>query len=145
MLTIHYPPFRADDDDEFLEMTVIGIRAYAEELCGFSHETLKRAWRCVIKEHKTERWPVLGTILEACEAVPQPGQSSGRNAGDGYMPASTEEQAMFAALGMTRSMIRPSERFDLRERYRKRTGRVGPNESSPYREQNELGDDARDR
>ena len=65
MLTLFYPPFRASDDVEMLAMSVTAIRAYAEDLAGYPEAQLRRAWREVRRNHKTERWPTINAILEA--------------------------------------------------------------------------------
>ena len=65
MLTLFYPPFRAADDVEMLELSVKGIRAYAEDLAGFPEDRIRAAWRQVRREHKVERWPTINAILEA--------------------------------------------------------------------------------
>lgn len=76
MLTLFYPPFRADNDDELLDQTVVALRAYTEDLAGFSEEQLRRAWRGVRRTHKTERWPTIHAILDALG-----GHGEGRTSG----------------------------------------------------------------
>lgn len=73
MLTLYYPPFRADDDVELLEMCLTSIRAYVEDLAEFDADTLGRAWRDVRRRHKVERWPTISDIRDACLAA-QPRQ-----------------------------------------------------------------------
>jgi hypothetical protein len=66
MLSLYYPPFRADDENEMLDLAVTGIRAYVEDLSEFSAADLERGWREVRRNHKVERWPTIGAIREAC-------------------------------------------------------------------------------
>jgi len=66
MMILFYPPFRASTDDELLEQASIGAKAYVEDLAEFRVETLADAWRQVRREHKTERWPTIQTIRDAC-------------------------------------------------------------------------------
>lgn len=86
MLTLFYPPFRAADDVEMLELSVKGIRAYAEDLADQPEHILRRAWREVRRVHKVERWPTIQVILEAC----QQGGGAGQKAG-GYRQATDAE------------------------------------------------------
>ncbi len=69
MLGLYYPPFRADDDVELLDLAVTGIRAYVEDLSEFSGDTLSAGWRTCRRDHRTERWPTIGAIREACLAA----------------------------------------------------------------------------
>lgn len=66
MLVLYYPPFRAADDAELLGMTVTAITAYVEELSRFDEDRITRAWADVRSRHKTQGWPVLGVIVDAC-------------------------------------------------------------------------------
>lgn len=128
MLTLHYPPFRAEDDDELLEMAAVALRAYAEELAPFDRIALSRAWREVLKDHKTERWPVLGVILDACRASAPSGSRASAPGSDNCRPATAEELEIFVELGYPRTMLRPSERPGLIEQYRRKTGHGSPAE-----------------
>lgn len=84
---LFYPPFRAADDVEMLELSAKGVRAYAEDLAGFTMEQLRSAWREVRRNHKTERWPTINAILDAIGASKKP---SGRPGARRF--ASVEEQ-----------------------------------------------------
>ena len=75
MLTLYYPPFRASTDEELLEQATVGIRAYVEDLAEFRRGTLADAWRTVRRQHKTERWPTIHAIRDAC--LTATGQRSG--------------------------------------------------------------------
>lgn len=86
MLTLFYPPFRAADDVEMLELSVKGVRAYAEDLADQPEHVLHRAWREVRRTHKIERWPTINAILEACNEGRAPAGRSG-----GYRMASDAE------------------------------------------------------
>jgi hypothetical protein len=87
MLTLFYPPFRAADDVEMLELSVKGIRAYAEDLADHPEHVLRKAWREVRRVHKTERWPTINVILEACRS------GSGSGGGSrGYRRANPDEE-----------------------------------------------------
>lgn len=66
MLLLYYPPFRATDEAELLALTVIGLDAYVEELSRFDEDTLAKAWREVRARHRTQGWPVIGVIVDAC-------------------------------------------------------------------------------
>jgi hypothetical protein len=89
MLTLFYPPFRAADDIEMLELSVTGIRAYAEDLAGFPADDLRRGWREVRRTHKPERWPTINAILEAIGGTAQERRKPG-----GLHTASPEEQEL---------------------------------------------------
>jgi len=65
MLVLFYPPFRAADEVEMLELSAKGVRAYAEDLSGYTEDQLRKAWRQVRREHKVERWPTINAILDA--------------------------------------------------------------------------------
>ena len=62
---LFYPPFRAADEVEMLELSAKGVRAYAEDLAGYNEDQLRKAWRQVRREHKVERWPTINAILDA--------------------------------------------------------------------------------
>ena len=66
MLVLYYPPFRAADDAELLDMTITGITAYVQELSRFDEDRIAMAWADVRSRHKTQGWPVLGLIVDAC-------------------------------------------------------------------------------
>lgn len=66
MLLLYYPPYRAQDEDELLSTTVLAISAYVEDLAAIDPDVLAEAWREVRSRHKTQGWPTLGTILDAC-------------------------------------------------------------------------------
>lgn len=67
MLVLYYPPFRAADDIELLDMSVIGARAYVEDLEGFEPDAIAEGWRRCRRLHKVERWP---TLQEWASQVP---------------------------------------------------------------------------
>lgn len=128
MLTLFYPPFRAADDVEMLELSVKGIRAYAEDLAGYPEEQLRKAWRQVRREHKVERWPTINAILEAIGAD----QSGGTRAPGRYRQATPEEQDLQRqAYGEVR-MMNVSDRDvahhrrDAERRQRRETGGYNP-------------------
>lgn len=66
MLTLYYPPFRADDDVELLQLSTVGIRAYIDDLAEFDAETLANGWREARRAHKVERWPTISDIRDRC-------------------------------------------------------------------------------
>jgi hypothetical protein len=66
MLLLYYPPYRAADDSELLAMVITGIEPYVEDLAVFDEDRLAAAWRHVRRRHKTQGWPVLGVIMDAC-------------------------------------------------------------------------------
>lgn len=66
MLTLFYPPFRADTDEELLEQAVVALRRYVLELRPFDRDTIERAWGEVVSNHKVERWPTIGVIAAEC-------------------------------------------------------------------------------
>lgn len=69
MLLLFYPPFRAIDDVELLELSIRGVKAYAEDLCEFSPEVLQDGWREARRNHRVERWPTISDIRDACLAA----------------------------------------------------------------------------
>lgn len=69
MLVLYYPPFRADDDIELADQTVIALRAYVEDLAEFPQDALRNGWREVRRAHKVERWPTIQVIRDACIAA----------------------------------------------------------------------------
>lgn len=77
MLTLFYPPFRAADDVEMLELSVKGIRAYAEDLADLPEHVLRKAWREVRRHHKVERWPTIEAILSAARDGSGPSHRAG--------------------------------------------------------------------
>lgn len=89
MLLLFYPPHPAANDEQMLEQSVVAIRQYAEDLCGFSDEQLRSGWREVRRTHKTRAWPLISTILDACTA----GRPANANRDPSrYREASTEEK-----------------------------------------------------
>ena len=70
MLVLYYPPHPAANDEQMLDQSVIAIRQYAEDLCGFSEDVLRKGWREVRRTHKTRAWPLIATILDACSGSP---------------------------------------------------------------------------
>lgn len=75
MLTLFYPPFRAETEEEMLDQSIIGIRPYVEDLIDLDEANLRNGWRTVRRTHKVERWPTISAILDASvvrlpEAVP---------------------------------------------------------------------------
>ena len=69
MLTLFYPPFRAETDNELTEQSLVALRRYVKILSGYDRETLERGWSAVIESHKTERWPVIGVIDAECHMI----------------------------------------------------------------------------
>lgn len=69
MLTLFYPPFRANDDIELTDQSVVALKRYVAELSGFDRDTLAKGWSDVLRHHKVERWPTIGTICDACRSV----------------------------------------------------------------------------
>ena len=63
MLTLFYPPFRADTDEELLEQTLVALRRYVVELSSLSAEVLQQRWSDCLRAHKVERWPVIAAIM----------------------------------------------------------------------------------
>jgi hypothetical protein len=94
MLTLFYPPFRADDDVEMLDLSVVAIRAYAEDLASHPEARLRKAWREVRRAHKAERWPTINAILEAIGS----GEKSNAYGANGRRDATPEEIARQEAL-----------------------------------------------
>lgn len=68
MLTLYYPPFRAESEEELLDQTLVALRRYVIELGCYDRDTIDRAWGEVVSRHKTERWPTVGEIAEECRA-----------------------------------------------------------------------------
>ena len=64
MLTLYYPPFRAEDDDELLRQTQIALQRYVTELCVLDHAALDARWSAALRVHRVERWPVIAAILD---------------------------------------------------------------------------------
>lgn len=72
MLTLFYPPFRAEDEDELLHQTLLSLRRYVLELSAFDRDTLELAWGRVVADHKPERWPTINAIMEAARGKHEP-------------------------------------------------------------------------
>lgn len=68
MLILHYPPFRANDAEELLRQSLVGLRRYVLELDRYGIDALEKGWSAVLVNHKTERWPTIGAIVSECEA-----------------------------------------------------------------------------
>lgn len=66
MLILHYPPFRANDAEELLRQSLVGLRRYVLELDRYGVDALDKGWSAVLVDHRVERWPTIGTIVEAC-------------------------------------------------------------------------------
>lgn len=90
MLTLFYPPFRAETDDELMEQSLVALRRYVAVLSQYDRQTLEKGWTRVIENHKTERWPVIGVIDAECRGLDpqrrtagsvQPGELKGRDYG----------------------------------------------------------------
>jgi hypothetical protein len=91
MLVLYYPPHPAANDEQMLEQSVIAIRQYAEDLCGFSDDQLRHGWREVRRTHKTRAWPLIATILDACNV----GKSANANRDPSqYHEATDDEKAL---------------------------------------------------
>ena len=91
MLLLFYPPHPAANDEQMLDQSVMAIRQYAEDLCGFSDEQLRKGWREVRRTHKTRAWPLISVILDAC------GSSGAANANRDparYHEATDDEKAL---------------------------------------------------
>jgi len=69
MMTLYYPPFRADSEEELLEQTMVALRRYIGVLSNYDRETLERGWARVVEAHKVERWPVIGVIDAECHTL----------------------------------------------------------------------------
>ncbi|MDH5453657.1 MAG: hypothetical protein OEX14_09920 [Paracoccaceae bacterium] len=76
MLTLFYPPFRADTDEELLEQTLVALRRYVVELSSLQSDALQQRWSDCLRAHKTERWPVIAAIMET-DATPGAGYVAG--------------------------------------------------------------------
>lgn len=132
MVLLYYPPFRANDDDEMMELATIALRAYVEDLVQYPEPTLRRAWREVRRAHKVERWPTIQTILEACsEGRPAIAGGSGR-----YRPATEiEREYQMRAYGQVR-MDNVTDRdasYHRRQAEDKEAGRLkGPMQLNPF-------------
>lgn len=72
MLLLYWPPFKAADSDELLRFAIIGARAYVEDLCEFSQETIKTGWREARRKQKTMGWPTIQVIRDACLEAQKP-------------------------------------------------------------------------
>ena len=46
MLLLYYPPHRADSEDELLELSVIALEDYLDDLAEFDRMTLPHGARC---------------------------------------------------------------------------------------------------
>jgi len=79
MMLLFYPPFRADSDEELLELSIIGARAYVEDLSEFPPDVLSKGWREVRRQHKVERWPTIEMIRSCCLGDNAPKVSTGRS------------------------------------------------------------------
>jgi hypothetical protein len=127
MLTLFYPPFRAADDVEMLELSVKGIRAYAEDLAGVPEAQLRKAWREVRRTHRVERWPTINAILEAIGSDRETPRNPGR-----YREATPEERDLQStAYGEVRMpMVRECDvahhRRDAERKKRREKGGYNP-------------------
>ena len=77
MLTLYYPPFRAETDEELLRQTLIALQRYVIELSALDLDTLESRWGDCLRAHRVERWPVIAAIMGT--------DSSGENRTAGYM------------------------------------------------------------
>ena len=68
MLLLYYPPHRADSEDELLELSVIALEDYLDDLAEFDRMTLQAAWREVRRAHRGQGWPTIAVIRDACLA-----------------------------------------------------------------------------
>lgn len=66
MLTLFYPPMRADTDEQMLEQVGLALRAYVVDLEEFDTEALRDGWREVRRTHKVARWPAIQEIRDRC-------------------------------------------------------------------------------
>lgn len=69
MLILHYPPFRAADDEELERQAHVALLNYLDGLAEFAEPILKAAWRAVLRDHRRRDWPTLGEIRDACLAL----------------------------------------------------------------------------
>jgi len=72
MLVMYYPPFRAENDVEISDQSLLWLRACVEDLLEFPRHILDDAWRHVRRSHKVERWPTMQVIRDACIALSSP-------------------------------------------------------------------------
>jgi hypothetical protein len=68
MMLLYYPPHRADSEDELLELSVIALEDYLDDLAEFDRMTLQAAWREVRRAHRGQGWPTIAAIRDACLA-----------------------------------------------------------------------------
>lgn len=110
MLTLFYPPFRARDGIELLEQSLIGIRAYLEDLGGFPDDILAEGWREVRRMHKGLRWPTVGDLHKGCLAA-QKKSARRRNKADDtvFLPFWQRELSRIMEPQVFRCWIRPLE------------------------------------
>lgn len=80
MLTLFYPPMRADTDEQMLEQVGLALRAYVTDLAEFDGEALREGWREVRRTHKVARWPAIQEIREKC-AYARDGRRTGSAGG----------------------------------------------------------------
>jgi len=133
MLTLFYPPFRAETEEQMLDQSIIGIRPYVEDLVGLDEGALRNGWRTVRRTHKTERWPTISAILGACSDAPS---SAGHRGSGRYRPATEiEREYQMRAYGQVR-MDNVTDRdasYHRRQAEDKEAGRLkGPMQLNPF-------------
>lgn len=69
MVILYYPPHRAPDDAELEYECNVALRDYLEDLAEFPAEILRGGWREARRTHKTQAWPTIAAIRNACLAL----------------------------------------------------------------------------
>ena len=104
LLTLFYPPFRADDDAEMAALAVTALEAYIADLKRYPEATLRSGWAEVRRRHRVERWPIIGDIVDACERIAASGQVNGGVAAG--IPAWAETWAKATGTGRVASWLK---------------------------------------
>src|SRR6185312_9697592 len=66
MLILYYPPHRAADETELTYQAGVALRDYIEYLAEFPADVIREGWREARRAHKTQGWPTIQAIREAC-------------------------------------------------------------------------------
>lgn len=132
MLTLFYPPFRAETEEEMLDQSIVGIRPYVEDLVDLDEGALRSAWRTVRRTHKTERWPTISAILHAANAE----RSTIAYKAGSYRPATElEREYQTRAYGQVHmnNVTDVDARFHRQQAEDKEAGRLkGPMQLNPF-------------
>jgi len=106
MLTLYYPPYSADDDDEMVECAIVGLKSYVADLGHATAEEMAYAWKMVRRSHKTQRWPLPAAFLEFLPEPPTaiPPKSMRQNTGTssgggGWKDTTLEERDALVSAG----------------------------------------------